>query len=67
MRGGMAAQIYYRRWEVWLGDQMLGVVVARTEQAACRRAIRRFRIGKEQQAELRVRRIGDVVSAVGNA
>jgi hypothetical protein len=44
----MAPQIYYRRWAVWLGDQMIGEVLARTEQAACLRAIQRFKIGKEQ-------------------
>jgi hypothetical protein len=56
----MTSQIYYRRWQVWLGEQMVGEVLARTAQAACLRAIQRFKIGRDQHAELRVRRlVGD--------
>ena len=37
----------------------LGEVFAATEQAACLRAIQRFRIGREEQQELEVRRAKD--------
>ena len=56
---GMAPQTYYRRWEVWLRGSKLGEVFAATERAACLRAIQRFKISREEQQELEVRRAKD--------
>ena len=52
----MAPKTYYRLWEVWLRGERIGEVLAATEQAACLRAIQRFRIKREDQGELAVRR-----------
>jgi hypothetical protein len=52
---GMAPQHYYRRWAVYLRGELIGEVLAATEQAACLRAIRRFGISREDQRELEVR------------
>ena len=38
---------------------MIGEVLARTHEAACLQAIQRFKIGKEQQAQLRGRRTSE--------
>jgi hypothetical protein len=48
---------FERRWEVILRGERLGVVLAATWEAACRRAIVRFRVPREDQHELLVRRI----------
>jgi hypothetical protein len=53
---GMAPKPYYRRWAVYLRGEKLGEVLAATERAACVRAIQRFRIKREDQGELQVRR-----------
>ena len=50
----MAPQTYYRRWEVWLCGNQLGEVLAATEQAACLRAIHKFKVGDEDRSKLRV-------------
>jgi hypothetical protein len=50
----MAPQTYYRRWSVWLRGKQIGEVLAATEQAACLRAVQRFKISREDQRELRV-------------
>jgi hypothetical protein len=51
----MAPQTYYRRWAVYLRGERLGEVLAATERAACLRAVQRFKIAREDQAELEVR------------
>ena len=51
----MTPKPYYRRWSIWLRGELLGEVLAATEQAACLRAIQRFKIGREDQRELQVR------------
>ena len=56
MLPAMAPRTYYRRWEVYLRGERMGEVLAATEQAACLRAIQRFRIKDEDRAELEVRR-----------
>ena len=52
----MAPQAYYRRWDVYLRGERLGEVLAATQQAACMRAIHKFRIKDEDRQELQVRR-----------
>jgi hypothetical protein len=52
----MAPQPYYRRWSVYLRGERIGEVLAATEQAACTRAIHRFKISRKDQKELEVRR-----------
>ena len=56
MLPAMASKPYYRRWAVYLRGARIGEVLAATEQAACLRAIQRFRIKDEDRAELEVRR-----------
>jgi hypothetical protein len=55
----MASQPYYRRWAVYLRGERIGEVLAANERAACLRAIQRFRISREDQSELQVRRAED--------
>jgi hypothetical protein len=43
----MAPQHYYRRWTVYLRGELLGEVLAATHEAACLRAVHRFRISRE--------------------
>ena len=52
----MAPQAYYRRWQVRLRGKLLGEVLAATQQAACMRAIHKFKIKDEDRQELQVRR-----------
>jgi hypothetical protein len=47
---------YYRPWHVYLRGQPLGTVHAATEQAACLRAIQRWRVPREDHHELEPRR-----------
>jgi hypothetical protein len=56
----MAPQPYYRRWTVYLRGERIGEVLAATEKGACLRAIQRFKIGKEDQKELQVRRVATI-------
>jgi hypothetical protein len=42
------------RWRVTLRGELLGNVWATTWPAACERAVRRWRISKEEQEEMRV-------------
>jgi hypothetical protein len=55
----MASQSYYRRWEVYLRGEVLGEVLAATQEAACMRASHKFRIKDEERAELEVLRVRD--------
>jgi hypothetical protein len=55
----MAPQTYYRRWDVYLHGERLGMVFAATEKAACLRAVQRFKIARQDQSELEVRRVND--------
>ena len=52
----MAPPPYYRRWDVYLRGERLGEVLAATQQAACMRAIHKFKIRDEDRRELHVRR-----------
>jgi hypothetical protein len=52
----MAPKPYYWRWSVYLRGERIGEVLAATEQAACLRAIQRFKIRDEDRRELEVRR-----------
>jgi hypothetical protein len=52
----MPSQYYYRRWDVYLRGERIGEVLAATHEAACARAIHKFRIKPEDQRELEVRR-----------
>jgi hypothetical protein len=51
----VAPQHYHRRWAIYLRGELIGEVLAATEQAACLRAIHRFGISREAQKELEVR------------
>jgi hypothetical protein len=51
----MAPQHYYRRWAVYLRGELIGEVLAATHEAACLRAVHKFRISREDQRELEVR------------
>jgi hypothetical protein len=55
----MAPKPYYRRWIVYLRGEQIGMVFAATEKAACLRAVRRYKISREDQKELQVRPVGD--------
>jgi hypothetical protein len=50
----MAPQAYYRRWCVYLRGEPLGEVLAATQEAACLRAIHKFKIKDEDRQELHV-------------
>jgi hypothetical protein len=52
----MAPQHYYRRWAVYLRGELIGEVLAATHEAACLRAFQRFKVSREDQKELGVRR-----------
>jgi hypothetical protein len=56
---GMAPQTYYRRWDVYLRGERIGEVLAATKEAACLRAVHRFKIKDEDRSELEVRRVSD--------
>jgi hypothetical protein len=56
--GAMVAQSH-RRWEVYVRGNKIGQVYAATQQAACVRAILRFKISREDQAQMEVRRLRD--------
>jgi hypothetical protein len=49
--------MYTRRWAVFLRGERIGEVLAATEKAACARAIQRFKIAREDQSDLEVRRV----------
>ena len=49
----------HRRWEVYLGDERIGEVLAATERAACLRAMQRFNIKGDDRRGLAVRRAKD--------
>jgi hypothetical protein len=55
----MAPQTYYRKWDVYLYGERLGMVFAATEKAACLRAVQRFKIARQDQSGLEVRRVND--------
>jgi hypothetical protein len=59
----MAPQPYHRRWDVYLRGERIGEVLAATHEAACQRAIYKFRIKLEDRGELEVRR-GEKASSV---
>jgi hypothetical protein len=46
-----------RRWAVYLHGAKIGEVYGGTERAACVRAVLRFKISREDQAALEVRRL----------
>jgi hypothetical protein len=52
----MAPQYYYRRWDVFLHGERIGEVLAATHDAACQRAIYKFKIKPEDRHELGVQR-----------
>jgi hypothetical protein len=52
----MAPQTYYRRWNVYLRGERIGEVLAATHDAACMRAIHKFKISREDRRVLEVRR-----------
>ena len=52
----MAPPPCYRRWNVYLRGERIGEVLAATQEAACLRAIHKFKIKDEDRAELHVRR-----------
>jgi hypothetical protein len=52
----MAPQAYYRRWDAYLRGERIGEVLAATQESACLRAIRKFKIRDEDRPELEVRR-----------
>jgi hypothetical protein len=52
----MVAQSH-RRWEVYVRDTKIGEVYGATERAACVRAVLRFKISREDQAQMEVRRL----------
>ena len=54
---GMAPQTYYRQWDVYLRGERLGEVLAATQEAACARAIHKFKIRDEDRKDLEVRRV----------
>jgi hypothetical protein len=53
----MAPAAYHRRWEVYVRGERIREVLAATEKAACLRTIQRYKIAREDQAELEVRRL----------
>ena len=53
---GVAPKSFYLRWLVYFRGELLGEVLAATEPAARLRAVHRFRIKREDQQELEVRR-----------
>jgi hypothetical protein len=55
----MAPKPHYRRWEVLLRGERIGVVFAATEQAACARAAERFKVEDGDRRDLEVRRVPD--------
>jgi hypothetical protein len=61
----MAPKPYYRRWLVYLRGEQIGMVIAATEKAACLRAVRRYKISREDQQELQVRPLRDDSPLVG--
>jgi hypothetical protein len=52
---------YRRRWEVYLRGERIGEVLGATQQAACARAIQRFKIDEQNRSQLEVRRISGPV------
>jgi hypothetical protein len=52
----MAPQYYYRRWDVYLRGERIGEVLAATHEAACQRAMYKFKIKDADRRELDVRR-----------
>jgi len=52
----MVAQSH-RRWEAFVRSKKVGEVYAATERAACVRAALRFKISREDQEALEVRRL----------
>lgn len=52
----MAPQPYYRRWDVYLRGERIGEVLAATHDAACLRAIHKFKIKDADRSALEVRR-----------
>ena len=46
---------YRRRWEVYLRGERIGEVLGATQQAACARAIQRFKIDEQTRSQLEVR------------
>jgi hypothetical protein len=52
----MVAQSH-RRWEVYVRETKIGDVYGATERAACVRAVLRFKISREDQAQMEVRRL----------
>jgi hypothetical protein len=63
MLPAMASNPYHRRWAVWLRGERIGEVLAATEQAACLRAVQRFKIKIEDREELEVRRVATLSNA----
>ena len=55
----MPPQTYFRRWIVFLRGEQIGMVFAATERAACLRAVQRFKISRQDQAALQVRKVPD--------
>jgi hypothetical protein len=55
----MPPQHYYRRWDVYLRGERLGEVLAATHDAACLRAVHKFKVKPEDRRELEVRRAND--------
>jgi hypothetical protein len=53
----MAPQAYYRLWCVYLRGERLGEVLAATQQAACLRALHKFKIKDQDRRELEVRKV----------
>jgi hypothetical protein len=52
----MAPKPYHRRWVVLLRGEQIGMVFAATQEAACARAIQRYKLKDEDRSELEVRR-----------
>ena len=52
----MAHPTYYRRWDVYLRGSRIGEVLSATQEAACMRAIHKFKIKDEGRQQLEVRR-----------
>jgi hypothetical protein len=53
----MAPQTYYRRWDVYLRGERICMVLAATHDAACQRAVYKFKVKPEDRRELEVRRV----------
>ena len=47
----------HRRWEVYVRGTKIGEVYGVTERAACVRAVLRFKISREDQEALEVRKL----------